>query len=74
MIGRLCDLDGAADIVNGFALSNQLLSGLELAHDLLGYVADSFPGGVPGPVWPDEGSDSPWTDFQGATSTRKIIT
>jgi hypothetical protein len=28
-------------------------------------VADSFHGGVPGPVWPDEDSHSPWTDFQG---------
>ena len=28
-------------------------------------MADSFHGEVPGPIWPDEDSHSPWTDFQG---------
>jgi hypothetical protein len=44
-------------------LGDQLLSGFELADDLLGCVAGSFHGGVSGPVWPDEDSLSPWTDF-----------
>ena len=61
----MCHLDGPADFGNGLALCDQLLSGFELANDLLGGVADSFHGGVPGPVWPDEDSHSPWTDFQG---------
>jgi len=32
-------------------------------------VAGSFHGGVPGPVWPDEDSHSPWTDSQGPRQT-----
>jgi hypothetical protein len=28
-------------------------------------VADAFHGEVPGPVWPDEDSHSPWTEFWG---------
>ncbi len=47
---------GAADIVDALALRDQLLSGLGLADDLLGCVADEFHGEVPGPVWPDEDS------------------
>jgi len=62
--GRLGDLNGAADVGNGLALGDQLLSGFELADDLLSCVADSFHGGVPSPVWPDEDSHSTWTDFQ----------
>jgi hypothetical protein len=65
VIGRLRDLNGTANIGNGLALSDQLLSGLELADDLLGCVADSFHGEVPCAVWPDEESHSPWTDCQG---------
>ena len=65
VVGRLGDLKGAADVGDGLALGDQLLSGLELADDLLSCVADSFHGEVPGPVWPDEDSHSPWTDFQG---------
>ena len=65
VIGRLGDLDGAANVSDGFALGDQLLSGFELADDLLGCVADSFHGEVPGPVWPDEDSHSPWTGFWG---------
>ena len=65
VVSRLGDLNGAADVGDGLALGSQLLSGLKLADDLLGCVADSFHGEVPGPVWPDEDSHSPWTDFQG---------
>jgi len=28
-------------------------------------VPGAFHGRVPGPVWPDEDSHSPWTDFRG---------
>jgi len=65
VVSRLGYLNGTADVGNGLALSDQLLSGFELADDLLGCVADSFHGEVPGPVWPDEDSHSPWTDFLG---------
>ena len=65
VVGRLGDLNGAADVGDGLALGDQLISGLELADDLLGYVADAFHGEVPGPVWPDEDSHSPWTDLRG---------
>ena len=65
VVGRLGDLNGAADVGDGLALGDQLLSGLELADDLLGCVADAFHGEVPIPVWPDEGSHSPWTDPRG---------
>jgi len=63
VVGRLSDLDGATDIGNGHALSDQLLSGLELADDLLGCVGYSFHGGDPGPVLRDEDSRSPWNIF-----------
>jgi len=65
VIGRLGDLDGTANVGDGLALGDQLLGGFELADDLLGCVADSLHGEVPGPVWPDEDSHSPWTNFQG---------
>jgi len=59
---RLCHLDVAADLDVSPANSDQLLGGLELADDLLGCLAGLFHGGVPGPVWPYEDSQSPWTD------------
>ena len=65
VIRRLRHLDDAADLDDGLALRDQLLSDLELADDLLGCVADAFHSEVPGPVWPDEDSHSPWTDYQG---------
>ena len=65
MVGRLGELNGAAEVGNGLALGDQLLSGFDLADDLLSSVADSFHGGVSGPVWLDEGSHSPWTDRLG---------
>ena len=58
-------LNGAADIGDGLALGDQLLSGFELADDLLGCVKDAFHGEVPGIVLPDEDSHSPWTEFRG---------
>jgi len=42
VIGRLCGLNISADIGNGLALSNQLLSGFVLADDLLPRAADFF--------------------------------
>jgi len=54
-------------------LGDQLLSGLELADDLLGCVAGSFHGEVPGPVWPDEDSHSAWTDSQGPRQHARIM-
>ena len=45
--------------------ADQLLGGLELADDLFGCVPGAFHGRVPGPVWPDEASHSPWTDLRG---------
>ncbi len=45
-------------------MGDQLLGGLELADDLLGCVSGAFHGEVLGPVWPDEDSHSPWTDFR----------
>jgi len=65
VVGRLGHLNGTADIGDGLALGDQLLSGFELADDLLGCVADAFYCEVPGPVWPDEDSHSPWTDVRG---------
>ena len=50
VISRLGDLNGGADIGNCLALGVPLLKGFELANDLLGCVADSFHGEVPGPV------------------------
>ncbi len=41
------------------------LGSFELADDLLGGMPGAFHGRVPGPVWPDEDSHSPWTDHQG---------
>ena len=73
VVGRLGHLNGAADVSDGLALGDQLLSGLELADDLLGCVADAFHGGVPGPVWPDEDSHSLWTDFRGPRQPQKLI-
>jgi hypothetical protein len=73
VVGRLRHLDHAADFGDGLALGNQLLCRsllrrslrLELADDLLGCVPGAFHGRVPGPVWPDEDSHSPRTEFQG---------
>jgi len=47
---------------NCLALSKQLVSRFELADDLFGCVPGAFHGEVPGPVWPDDHSHSPWTD------------
>jgi len=65
VVGRLRHLDDAADVDDGLALGDQLLGGLELADDLLRRVPGAFHGRVPGPVWPDEDSHSPWTDLRG---------
>ena len=62
---RLRHLDDAADVGDGLALGDQLLGGFELADDLLRRVPGAFHGEIPGPVWPAEGSHSPWTDFRG---------
>jgi len=65
VIRRLSHFDDTADLDDGLALGDQLLGGLELADDLLRCVSGAFHGEVPGPVWPDEDSHSPWTDFRG---------
>jgi len=65
VVGRLRHLDDAADLDDGLALGDQLLGGLELADDLLRCVPGPYHGRIPGPVWPDEDSHSPWTAFQG---------
>ena len=65
MVSGLRHLQGSADVSNGLALGDQLLSGFQLADDLLGSMAGSFHGGVPGPAWPNEVSHPPWTDFRG---------
>ena len=59
VVSRLGHLDALADIRNSLVQGGQLLSGFELADDLLGYVADSFHGEVPGLVWQAEDSHSP---------------
>jgi len=78
VVGRLCHLDDTADLDDGLALGDQLLGGLllrrslrlELADDLLRRVPGAFHGRVPGPVWPDEDSHSPWTDCRGPHHSR----
>jgi hypothetical protein len=67
-VGGLGDLENSAGVCNSLTLGKQLGSGYELA-DLLGCVASSCHGGVPGPVWPDEVSHSQWTDFWGLRTT-----
>jgi len=64
-VSQLSDLDRPANVGDALALGDQLLSGFELAGDLLGCVADSFHSGIPGRVWPDEDSHSPRSHFQG---------
>jgi len=65
VVGGLGDLENSAGVRNCLALSKQLVSRFELADDLFGCVPGAFHGEVPGPVWPDEDSHSPWTDFWG---------
>jgi len=65
VVGRLRHFDDAADLDDSLALGDQLLGGLELADNLLRRVPGPFHGRVPGPVWPDEDSHSPWTSFRG---------
>jgi len=64
VVGRLRHFDDTADVDDGLALGDQLLGSFELADDLLRRVPGAFHGEVPGPVWPDEDSHSPWTDFR----------
>ncbi len=65
MVGGLRDLQNSAGLGDGLTVGNQLVSRFDLADDLLGCVTGSFDGGVASPVWPDENSHSPWTDFWG---------
>ena len=79
VVGGLRYLQYSAGVCDGLALGKQLVSRsllrrslrLELADDLLECVTGAFHGGVPGPVWPDEDSHSPWTDFQGPGHLRE---
>ncbi len=52
VISRGRHLQGTADIGNALALIEQLLSGAQLANDLLGSVTLAFHGASPGQVWP----------------------
>jgi hypothetical protein len=72
VVGRFGNLEVAAGVRDCLAIGIELISRLELVDDLLGCVASSFHGGVPGPVWPDEVSHSPWTDLQGTRHWRVI--
>lgn len=65
MIGRLRHLDHSADVGDGLALDNQLLSSFGLADDLLRRVTGAFDGQSPGQVLPDEDSHSPWRVLRG---------
>ena len=65
MIRRLRPLDDTADVGDGLALDDQLLSSFQLADDLLHRVPGESHGEIPGPVWPDEDSHSPWPDLRG---------
>jgi len=57
--------DDTADLDDGLALGDQLLGDFELADDLLRRVPGASHGEVPGPIWPDEHSHSPWIDLRG---------
>lgn len=65
--GRLRHLGRIADVNNGRALCNQLISGpllgrsgrLELANGLRCYMASACDDGVAVQAWQDEGSHSP---------------
>jgi len=70
VVSRLRHFDDTADLNDGLALGDQLLGGLELADDLLRIVPGAFHGEVPGPVWPDEDSHSPWTAFPSPHNTQ----
>jgi hypothetical protein len=45
-------LQGPADVGDALALVEELLSGAQLADDLLGGVTLAFHGASPGQVWP----------------------
>jgi hypothetical protein len=65
VVGRMGNLEGAADFSNRLVIGNELISRFELADDLLRCVAVSFQGGVPAPLWPDWDSHLPWTNLLG---------
>jgi len=57
-------IDDSADLEEGLALGDQLFIGFELVVDLYCVVPGAFHVEVPGPLWPDEDSHSPWTDLR----------
>lgn len=65
LLGVLRHLDDATDVSDGLALGDQLLGGLEIAHDLLRCALGAFHGEVPDSAGPDEGSHSPWPESRG---------
>jgi len=65
VIRRLRHLDDTADLDDSLALGDQLFCSFQLADDLLRRRPGAFHGEVPGPVWPDEDSHSPWCDLRG---------
>ncbi len=58
---------------DGLALGDQLLCRFELADDLRRCVPGAFHAGIPGPVWPAEGSPSAWTGFRGPRHHRLCL-
>ena len=51
VVGRWGYLQGSADVSDGLALAQKLLSGAQLADDLLWAVAFDFHGASPCQVW-----------------------
>ena len=51
VVGGGRHLQGSADIGDGLALVEELLSSPQFANDLLGVVAFAFHGASPGQVW-----------------------
>ncbi len=57
----------AADISDGLALGEELISGTQLANDLLGRVAFAFHRASPGQVWQAGKFSSGLVQFLGST-------
>ncbi len=56
VLDRVRYISGTTDFGESLVQLDQLLRGFDLAGVLLACVADSFHGGVPGPVLPDQDS------------------
>jgi len=71
VVGGQEDLENSAGVHNCLGLSKPLVSRFELANDLFRSVPGSLRGEVPGPVWPDEDSQSPWNTSKGPRHASK---